>query len=129
MTRRPLAARSPIAPFAGATLRPARPSAAAIGLGTLVMVLTTSAHAQAAAPAADRALAATCAACHGTDGAALTGMPALRGLERAYLVAQLNAFRDGTRPATVMHQIAKGYTPEQIERLAAYFSALPKGAP
>jgi cytochrome subunit of sulfide dehydrogenase len=33
------------------------------------------------------------------------------------------AFREGKRPATVMHQISKGYTPEQIEALATYFAA------
>ena len=42
---------------------------------------------------------------------------------------RLLAFRDGSRPATVMQQIAKGYTPEQIEQLAAYFSSLPRVAP
>ena len=82
-------------------------------------------------PLAMRSLAATCAACHGTDGRAVSGagMTSLRGLDRAYLLAQLNAFRDGTRPATVMHQIAKGYTPEQLEQLAGYFAGLPRVAP
>jgi sulfide dehydrogenase cytochrome subunit len=72
-----------------------------------------------------RSLAATCAACHGTDGAAVSsaGMMGLRGLDKTYLVSQLNAFREGTRQATVMQQIAKGYTPEQIDQLAAYFAA------
>jgi cytochrome c553 len=32
-------------------------------------------------------------------------------------------FKTGVRPATIMHQLAKGYTDEQIEALAAYFSA------
>jgi sulfide dehydrogenase cytochrome subunit len=36
----------------------------------------------------------------------------------------MRAFRDGQRPATVMHQIAKGYTDAQIDVLAAWFSAL-----
>jgi cytochrome c553 len=79
-----------------------------------------------AAPALPlRSLAATCSACHGTDGRAVSGagMTGLRGLDKAYIVTQLNAFRDGTRPATVMHQIARGYTPGQIEQLAAYFAA------
>jgi cytochrome c553 len=35
----------------------------------------------------------------------------------------MKAFKDGTRPATVMHQLAKGYTDQQIEQLAAYFAA------
>jgi cytochrome c553 len=72
-----------------------------------------------------RSLAATCAVCHGTDGKAEAGagLIGLRGRDKDYLAAQLTAFKDGTRPATVMHQIAKGYTPEQIDQLAAYFAA------
>lgn len=75
-----------------------------------------------------RSLAATCAACHGTDGRAVpdAGIVGLRGRDRNALAARLLAFRDGTRPATVMHQIAKGYTPEQIDQLAAYFAGLPR---
>lgn len=75
-----------------------------------------------------RALAATCANCHGPAGRALpqAEVPGLAGLPAAYLVEQLKAFRDGTRPATVMHQLAKGYTPAQIETLAAYFAAQPR---
>jgi cytochrome c553 len=34
----------------------------------------------------------------------------------------MRAFRDGTRPATVMHQIAKGYNDAQIDALATWFS-------
>ena len=72
-----------------------------------------------------RSLAATCAACHGTDGRAEpgAGLIGLKGRDKDYIAAQLTAFRNGTRPATVMHQIAKGYTPEQIDQLAVYFAA------
>ncbi|MCR5884921.1 c-type cytochrome [Rhizobacter sp. J219] len=95
------------------------------------LLAASSVPAQPGGDLATRSLAATCAACHGTDGRAVSGagMVSLRGLDRQYLQSQLTAFRDGTRPATVMHQIAKGYTPEQIEQLAAYFSALPRVAP
>jgi cytochrome subunit of sulfide dehydrogenase len=100
----------------------------------VVMTLVSPAKAQTAAPPdplALRSLAATCAACHGTDGQAVAGagMTSLRGLDRTYLQTQLSAFRDGTRPATVMHQIAKGYTPEQLAQLAGYFAGLPRVAP
>lgn len=73
-----------------------------------------------------RALAAACAACHGTDGIAvgLTPMPRLAGLSRDYLLAQMRAFRDGSRPATVMQQIAKGFSDAQTARLADYFAAV-----
>ena len=69
-------------------------------------------------------LAAPCAICHGTDGRAATKevLP-LAGLPRDYIASQMRALRDGKRQATVMHQIAKGYTDAQIDALAAWFSA------
>jgi cytochrome subunit of sulfide dehydrogenase len=77
-------------------------------------------------PAA-RSLAATCASCHGTDGRSATKeVTALAGLPRERIVASMKAFRDGSRPATVMHQIAKGYSDQQIELMAGYFSRRPR---
>jgi cytochrome c553 len=72
-----------------------------------------------------RALAATCAHCHGTDGRAVQGQPLvhLAGLPQEHLLSQLMAFRSGQRPATVMHQITRGYSLEQLETLAKYFAA------
>jgi cytochrome c553 len=78
------------------------------------------------AQAQDRArqLASACAICHGTDGQAVTKeVVSLAGRPRDDIAAQLRAFRDGQRPATVMHQIAKGYTDEQIDALAAFFAS------
>ena len=75
-----------------------------------------------------RSLAATCASCHGTGGRAVDGaaVPGLAGLPAAYLADQMKAFKTGTRAATVMHQIAKGYSDAQIDQLAAYFAVQPK---
>jgi cytochrome c553 len=72
-----------------------------------------------------RSLAATCAACHGTDGHAVAGsrMPRLAGMPKADFVRQMRAFRDGTREATVMQQIAKGYGDAQTEALGGFFAA------
>jgi sulfide dehydrogenase cytochrome subunit len=70
-----------------------------------------------------RDLAASCAICHGTSGVNAGGMPNLAAQPKDYLVRQLRDFRDGKRPATVMHQIAKGLTEEQIELVSAYWSA------
>jgi sulfide dehydrogenase cytochrome subunit len=73
-------------------------------------------------PAA-RSLAATCASCHGTDGRSVsTEVVPLAGLPKEHIVTQMKAFRDGTRQATVMHQLAKGYSDAQIELVADYFS-------
>lgn len=75
-----------------------------------------------------KSLAATCANCHGTNGKVVEGstVTSLAGLDKNYIVAQMNAFKAGTRPATVMHQISKGYNDAQIESLATYFAAQKK---
>ena len=73
-----------------------------------------------------RGMAATCANCHGTDGRSVGAVPGLAGMDRAYLVQQMGDFKSGKRPAAIMGQLAKGFTDEQIEQLAAYFAALKK---
>ena len=71
-----------------------------------------------------RNLAAACAICHGTDGRAATkDVIPLAGLPKDHIATQMRAFRDGKRPATVMHQIAKGYSDAQIDQLASWFAA------
>ena len=71
-----------------------------------------------------RATAAMCANCHGTDGRTVDGsaIPSLVGMPKDYMVLQLKAFKEGTRPATVMHQITKGLTDEQVNTIATYYS-------
>ena len=94
-----------------------------------VLALLSAVIAPAAAQDRDalylQGLAATCANCHGTGGKAAAGssVPSLAGVPRDTMVAQLKAFKAGTRPATIMHQLAKGYTDAQIEQLAGYFAA------
>lgn len=93
-----------------------------------VVLLPALASAQAPAPEAARAaqyLAANCANCHGTTGQAKGAMPSLAGLPRATIIEQMKAFRDGKRPGTIMPQLAKGYTDQQIELAADYFSRQP----
>ena len=95
------------------------------GLALAALLAGGGAAAQTAPELQLRALAATCANCHGTDGKAVAGetMAQLAGLPKDYLASQMRAFRDGQRPATVMHQLAKGYSNEQIDAIAAYFAA------
>ena len=105
------------------------PTHARLAWGLAVMGTTLCVQAQPTSTTLHlRTLAATCAACHGTDGRVVpeAGIKGLRGRDRNELAARLRAFRDGTRPATVMQQIAKGYTPEQIDQLATYFAGLPR---
>jgi cytochrome c553 len=90
-------------------------------------ILLAAALASPAAQAQDTAarnLTAPCAICHGTDGRAVTkDIVPLAGLPREHIASQMRAFRDGQRPATVMHQIAKGYTDQQIDAMAAWFAS------
>jgi cytochrome c553 len=91
--------------------------------------LLFAAFALAAVPAAaqdtqGRNLAAGCAICHGTEGRAVTkDVVPLAGLQKEYIAKQLRDFRDGKRPATVMLQIARGYSDPQIDALAAWYAA------
>ncbi|GAB1368596.1 hypothetical protein MASR1M42_11450 [Azonexus hydrophilus] len=66
--------------------------------------------------------AANCANCHGTDGKSAAAIPGIAGKDKAWLEEVLKAYKQGTRPATIMHQLAKGYTDEEIAILADYFS-------
>jgi cytochrome c553 len=50
----------------------------------------------------------------------------LAGRSKDDIVTQMKAFKSGARPATVMHQLAKGYSDAQIEVIAAYFAAQKK---
>jgi cytochrome subunit of sulfide dehydrogenase len=89
----------------------------------LVLALAGTSPSLPAQEAAQR-LAAPCAICHGSDGRAATNdLAPLAGLPREHIASQLRAFRDGQRQATVMHQIAKGYSDAQIDALAAWFAA------
>ncbi len=99
-----------------------------IACAALWLLGASSASAQDAAALYQRSLAATCANCHGTEGRTTQGsaIPSLAGMPKAYMVTQMKAFKEGTRPATVMHQLAKGLTDQQVESVATYFSALPR---
>ena len=101
-----------------------QPLAAALTLAVL-WCASGAAWGQEAQRLRTRALAATCAQCHGTDGRAVEGQALVRlaGMPQDYLLDQLMAFRNGQRPATVMHQITRGYSQEQLETIAAYFAA------
>jgi cytochrome c553 len=91
-----------------------------------LMLAVSAAHAQnKATDLHNRATAAMCANCHGTDGRTTEGsaIPSLVGMPKDYMVLQMKAFKDGTRPATVMHQITKGLTEAQINTIANYYAA------
>jgi cytochrome c553 len=67
--------------------------------------------------------AASCAACHGFEGRSVSEVPALAGKSKSDLVKALQEFKTGaSKTATVMHQHAKGYSDQQLEAMADFFS-------
>ena len=95
-------------------------ASALLGLG-LAFGISTAAS---AAPTEEgRNLAATCASCHNTSGRAIGDSVPLAGVPAENIVNAMRAFREGRRAATIMHQLAKGYTDEQIRLMADYFAA------
>lgn len=92
----------------------------------LTLLIAGALGAAASANATDtraRFMAANCAYCHGPDGHSRGAIPSLAGLETKYFVDQMKAFRDGSRPATVMQKHAMGYTEAEYEALGKWFES------
>lgn len=87
------------------------------GPALALVLCTTGAHAQDA-----RRLAAGCSACHGTNGVSVAGPRSLAGMQQEEIARALRAFKAGERSGTVMPQLAKGYTDDEIDALAAWFA-------
>lgn len=106
------------------SIAPAAPAAAwAVALAAVVCAPLPAAASTGPQQAAY--LAANCANCHGTQGRPIGAMPPLAGLKKDYVVEQMRLFRDGKRPATIMHQLSKGYTDAQIDAIADHFARQP----
>jgi cytochrome c553 len=108
---------------------PARPPPACLrAAGALALAAALAAPGPVAAqatPAAGRAKAQSCAACHGPLGLATApDAPNLAGQPADYLAAQLRAYRGGTRQHPVMNVVAKPLGDEDIAALAAWFASL-----
>ena len=95
---------------------------------TLTALVTLSGLAQAQVdPMHVRSWAASCAACHGTNGHAQPGMISLASVPNEVTVQKMLDYKAGRVPAaTIMHQLAKGYSDEQIAAIAGYFAAQKK---
>lgn len=93
----------------------------ALFTSAMLLAFSGAAHAQSLDSAV---LAAPCANCHGTDGKSNGPVPSLAGRPAITIAAQMKAFKGETPPpgTTIMNRLAKGYTDEQIEALAKYFS-------
>jgi cytochrome subunit of sulfide dehydrogenase len=66
--------------------------------------------------------ASSCSGCHAARAGVDTAVPRLAGRAAADLVAQMQAFKSGQRPATVMDRIAKGLTDAEVGAIAAWYA-------
>ncbi|UUX51578.1 c-type cytochrome [Nisaea acidiphila] len=104
-----------------------------IGLGGLL--LAGAGPARADDPVAGRKIANMCRTCHGLNGyAKIPIAPHIGGEPKAYLEAQLMAFKTGARSHEMMSVVAGGLSAQQIADVASWYAAhevtaeLPAGA-
>ena len=90
----------------------------AVGIAT-IMAGAVPVHAASEAPPG----ATSCSGCHSARGAAATPVPRLYGRDAGEMLTAMAAFRDGSRPATVMNRIAKGFSDDELRPIAAWFAA------
>jgi cytochrome subunit of sulfide dehydrogenase len=90
-----------------------RALAAAIGLASIAAV------ASAELPTG----AASCSGCHPASARVASPVPRLAGTDRAAIAKAMEDFRSGQRAATVMDRIAKGFTGDEIQAIAAWYAA------
>ena len=66
--------------------------------------------------------AVSCSGCHPTSTKVTSPVPRLAGQDRAAIVRAMQDFRSGQRAGTVMDRIAKGFTDEEIQAIAAWYA-------
>ena len=74
---------------------------------------------------ATRALVYNCFTCHGTDGRSPGAIHSINGKSEKFIRSKLTEFKTDQSSGTVMNRIARGYTDEQIARIAVYLAATP----
>jgi cytochrome c553 len=73
--------------------------------------------------------AITCGACHGADGNSVNPVwPSLAGQHATYAVAQLQAFKNGTRSEPLMLGQVMSLSDADMRNLAVYFEGMPAAA-
>jgi len=109
---------------------------ARIGSGAFLAALAVATAAQAQAPAPAEQFgkpigsggapppgASSCSGCHPASGSVDTPVKQLVGRKPEEIVAAVEAFRSGAKPATVMDRIAKGFTGDEVKAIADWYGA------
>ena len=96
-----------------------------VGVASIFLLSLSSVVVHAADAEAGKAKSVTCAACHGGEGISPTGIwPNLAGQKEQYLLAQLKAFKDGTRVNAQMAPMMASLSDDDMANVAAYYSSL-----
>ena len=98
-------------------------------LATLSVVLFAGNAIAADSEAGKKIGSSVCAGCHGVNGvSAADPFPNLAGQKPGYLKNALKAYKEGTRKADIMNNMAANLSDQDMDNVAAYFSSL-KPAP
>ena len=89
---------------------------------TAAVIGLVSSAAAAVASAQPPAVAASCSGCRPSSARVTSPVPRLNGIDRAAIVRAMQDFRSGQRTGTVMDRIAKGFTDEEIQAIAAWYA-------
>jgi len=97
-----------------------------LGVGALAMLFLglTSVYAE---TGRTPVIVESCTSCHGPEGISQTEMPIIAGMAVEDMTAALLAYRDKSRPATIMHRLVATLNDDDIAVIAAYFANI-KGA-
>jgi cytochrome c553 len=112
-------------------LIPALDGRGALHIGVLIwgLLAGSAAWAQPAAAAPSElqvsVWAASCMACHGTDGRAEGTGLRLQGFSADQIYRRLLAFKHGEVSSTIMQQHARGYTDAELALIARRFAKTP----
>jgi sulfide dehydrogenase cytochrome subunit len=87
------------------------------GVMMLLVGSTTAAAAELSPPGAS-----SCSGCHAASAPVEMPVPRLVGRPAADIIAAMQQFRTGDRPATVMDRIAKGFSDEEAAAIAAWYA-------
>lgn len=87
--------------------------------GRIVLPVAAVLLAAAGPPMTEPPGAESCTGCHVGGG----GMGVLQGRPAPDIAQQMEAYRSGAQPATLMNRIVKGFSPEEVTALSAWFAA------
>ena len=89
-------------------------------LTAVVVILLASAI---AAPAAETpAGAPSCSGCHAANPRVETPVPPLAGRPASDIATAMAEYKSGARKGTIMDRIAKGFSDEEIQAIAAWYA-------